>query len=49
LSYSIDVIALAALEEYEGYDFDLGDITFVEDSEFFGWVEKDGIKRPYRE
>lgn len=49
LSYNIDVIALAALEEYEGYDFDLGDITFVEDSEFFGWVEKDGIKRPYRE
>lgn len=49
LSYNIDVIALAALEEYEGYDFDLGDITFVEDSEFFGWIEKDGIKRPYRE
>ena len=49
LSYSIDVIALAALKEYEGYDFDLGDITFVEDTEFFGWVEKDGVKRPYRE
>jgi hypothetical protein len=27
----------------------LGDITYVEDTDFFGWIEKNGIKIPYKE
>jgi hypothetical protein len=36
------------MPEYSGYDFDLGDITYIEDTEFFGWSLIDG-KTPYKE
>jgi hypothetical protein len=29
--------------------FTVGDITHIEDTEFFGWVFIDGIKTPYKE
>ena len=34
--YSINVLALSALPEYEGFDFELGDKTNVIDEKFFG-------------
>ena len=37
VSYTINVLDLSQLDEYQGYTFDLGDKTFIEDLEFFGW------------
>lgn len=42
LSYNINVIELSQLEEYENYTFDLGDKTYIEDTEFFG-VKKEEV------
>ena len=49
ISYDVKVIDLAALEEYKGYECHLGDKTYIEDTEFFGYVLKNGIKTPYQE
>jgi 2',3'-cyclic-nucleotide 2'-phosphodiesterase (5'-nucleotidase family) len=60
VSYTIDVFDLAGVEDYENYEFEIGDKTFVQDQEFFGWVQEEiddptipgkkiTIKRPYRE
>lgn len=50
VSYSINVLELSQLEGYENYKFDLGDKTYIEDTEFFGWTwSKDGVKSPYHE
>ena len=46
LSYSINVIDVSPLDEYKGYTFKLGDKTYIEDTEFFGWAEN-GM--PYKE
>ena len=48
VNYTIDVIELSQLEGYENFKFALGDKTYVEDKEFFGWAY-DGSKRLYRE
>lgn len=48
VKYTIDVIELSQIDEYSGFNFALGDKTFVEDKEFFGWAY-DGTKRLYRE
>lgn len=48
VSYTIDVIEISALPDYEAYIFDIGDKTYVEDKEFFGWAY-DGSNRLYRE
>ena len=32
VSYTIDVLRVGALEEFKGKDFDVGDITFIEDT-----------------
>ena len=37
VSYTIDVVEVSELEGLEGYLFDAGDKTYVEDAEFFGW------------
>lgn len=47
ISYNISVLRLSALEEFRNKLFKLGDISFVEDTEFFGFLE-DGIT-PYKE
>ena len=53
VTYTINVIDVSVLDDYEGYEFDVGDKTFMEDPEFFGYVfyEKDGefYKKPYKE
>lgn len=60
VTYTIDVFDLAGVEDYENYEFEIGDKTFVQDQEFFGWVQEEiddpiipgkkiTIKRPCRE
>lgn len=41
VSYTINVLDLSALQGYENYRFELGERTYVEDIEFFGY-SKDG-------
>ena len=45
-SYTIDVLALQALEGWENYTFDIGDRTFVTDIDFFG-LDENGS--PYKQ
>lgn len=50
ISYNISVIRLNALDEYRGKKFNVGDISFIEDKEFFGYIKgKDAWKTPYHE
>ena len=49
IEYTINVLELSSLPEYENYTYSLGDITNIQDPEFFGWVYKNGIKTPYKE
>ena len=50
VSYTINVLELSQLEGYENYKFDLGDKTYIEDTEFFGWtLSEDGVKSPRHE
>lgn len=50
VTYTINVLELSQLEGYENYRFALGDKTYIEDTEFFGWVwSEDGIRTPYHE
>ena len=37
VTYSINVVEISKLEGYEYYSFDVGDKTYIEDTEFFGW------------
>ena len=47
VSYTINVIEISGIEEYKNYNFEVGDKTYIEDTEFFGYVP--GTKRPYQE
>ena len=53
VSYNISVMRLSGLEDFKFKDFSLGDISYVEDTDFFGYTYllKDNrkIKTPYRE
>lgn len=49
VSYTINIIELSQIEGYENYSFELGDITHIQDTEFFGWLQKENMKTPYRE
>ena len=49
VSYNFNVLDLSQLEEYEGYKFDIGDKTYVEDVEFFGYQTIDGLRTPVKE
>lgn len=46
-TYNINVVELSALEGFEPFLFKIGDKTYIEDTEFFGWLD-DGIT-PYKE
>ena len=37
VSYTINVIEVSELEGLENYDFNVGDKTYIEDTDFFGW------------
>ena len=45
VSYTINVIEVSELEGLENYDFNVGDRTYIEDTEFFGWeyFEENGV------
>lgn len=45
VAYTIDVIAVDAMPDYGLYKFGLGDTTYVEDGEFFGYNEDKTPKR----
>ena len=49
VSYTINVVEVSRLEGLENYSFDVGDKTYVEDTEFFGWASKNGVLTPARE
>ena len=49
VSYTIDVVEISQLEGHEWYNFDAGDKSYVEDTEFFGWELIDGILTPIKE
>ena len=49
ISYNISVLRLSALDEYKSKVFHLGDISFIQDTEFFGYTNVSGIKTPYKE
>lgn len=55
VSYSIGVLDISRVEGYEAYSFKIGQRTYVEDPEFFGYLYKTiadvggDIKTPYRE
>lgn len=50
ISYNISVIRLNALDEYKGKKFNVGDISFIEDKEFFGYIKgEDAWATPYHE
>lgn len=49
ISYDINVVEISQLEGFEGYTFDAGDKTYIEDTEFFGWANRNGVLTPARE
>lgn len=52
ISYTINVIDVSQIEDLENIDFDLGDQTYMQDVEFFGYVKKSpdsSILTPYSE
>ena len=49
VSYTINVVEISQLEGFEWYLFDVGDKTFVEDTEFFGWSSVEDNLTPARE
>ena len=49
VQYTLSTLDIGVLPEYENFQYSLGDITHIQDTEFFGWTIKDGKKTPYRE
>lgn len=50
VSYSINVVDVSEIEDLQNYIFEIGDKTYIEDTEFFGWIENNsGIKMPAKE
>lgn len=49
VTYNINVLELSRIPGYENYIFNLGDKTFIEDTEFFGWQLTDGVQTPRHE
>lgn len=49
ITYNISAMRLSDLEEYKNKVFNVGDISFIQDTEFFGYEWIDSVKTPYRE
>ena len=49
VSYTINVVEISELEGFEWYLFDAGEKTYIEDTEFFGWANVNGVLTPARE
>lgn len=48
VNYTINVFELSQVDGFEPYQFKIGDRTYIEDTEFFGYVPNSG-GRPYQE
>ena len=48
-TYTIKVVEISQLEGFKWYSFNVGDKTYVEDTEFFGWASVNGNLTPARE
>ena len=49
ITYNINVVEVSELEGLSNYLFNVGDKTYIEDTEFFGWTVIDNLKTPVRE
>ena len=49
VTYTINVVEISELEGFEWYLFDAGEKTYIEDTEFFGWSNVNGVLTPARE
>lgn len=49
ISYTINVVDLSHLDGYENYSYRIGDKTFIEDTDFFGWKISAPILTPTQE
>lgn len=49
VSYDISVIRISSVEGFENKIFRLGDISFIQDTEFFGYTTINGVKTPIKE
>ena len=49
VTYTIQVIDLSQLEEFKNYTFSLGEKSFIEDTDFFGWNIVNGKLTPAKE
>lgn len=49
VSYNFQVTSVNSIEDFENYKFSVGDKTYVEDTEFFGYVTRGGYRVPYKE
>jgi hypothetical protein len=43
VAYTINVISVESIPGFEAFDFELGDITYVEDENFFGSNYKEEV------
>lgn len=53
VTYTINVFDISAVEGFEAYNYTIGQKTFIEDTEFFGWTYNNpgslgAIKTPYK-
>lgn len=49
VTYQMNVIDVSVLPEYEGYTFKIGDRTYIQDPEFFGYTIINNVKTPAKE
>ena len=49
VTYNINVVDVSGLNDYQAYNFNAGEKTYIEDTEFFGWTYIDGVKTPVKE
>lgn len=49
VNYTIKVVEISQIEGFENYDFAVGDKTYIEDTEFFGWNMNTAVPTPYHE
>lgn len=38
VNYTIDVLEISQIDDFESYDFRVGDKTYIEDTDFFGYI-----------
>ena len=49
VSYNINVMRISEIEEFQNRKFELGDICYIQDTEFFGYVQSIDSLTPYKE